>query len=50
MPQRHKTIAASDVEALLRLAGETGELPANVEVRRRHLIGELLRIIGGQFA
>ena len=37
-----------DFRAMLRLAGEAGELPAGSEQRRRHLLDGVRRLVGGQ--
>ena len=42
------TVRGRELEAMLRLAGEAGELPANSDERRRHLLAGLCRLIGAQ--
>src|SRR5688572_18722920 len=39
-----------DLRAMLRLAGEAGELPAESDARRRHLLEGLCRVVGGHVA
>jgi len=41
------TYRQSDVSALLRLAGEVAELPADVQSRRAHILDRLLHLVGG---
>src|SRR5687767_2758965 len=40
-------IRADDLRAMLRLAGEAGELPPASEARHRHLLEGLCRLVGG---
>jgi DNA-binding CsgD family transcriptional regulator len=44
------TLTDSDVAALLRIAGEAGELGRNETVRRRHVLERLLSLVGGCWA
>jgi len=44
------TIGDADLRAMLRLAGEAGELPAGSDARRRHLLRGLRGIVGGACA
>jgi DNA-binding CsgD family transcriptional regulator len=44
------TVRDSDYRALMKLAGETAELPQDVNARRKHLIGGLCSIVGGSMA
>src|SRR3954447_1754242 len=39
-----------DVAALLRIAGEVGEMKRNVHLRRTHILNRLLSLVGGCFA
>jgi DNA-binding CsgD family transcriptional regulator len=47
---RYESVREGDVAALLRLAGEVTELPADKVVRRTHVLGGLLSLIGGRSA
>ena len=40
-------IRESDFGAMIRLAGEAGELPTNSDARRRHMLDGLCRMLGG---
>src|SRR5688572_8460892 len=42
------TIREDELKAMLRLAGEAGELPHNSDQRRRHILQGLCRLIGAQ--
>ncbi len=44
------TVRDSDYRALMKLAGETSELPQDVNVRRKHIVGGLCSIVGGTMA
>ncbi|HEX3356691.1 MAG TPA: LuxR C-terminal-related transcriptional regulator [Tepidisphaeraceae bacterium] len=46
----NNTFADADVAALLRIAGEVGELEQDVSVRRAHILNRLLDLIGGTWA
>src|SRR5687768_15773679 len=41
-------IRESDLGTMIRLAGEAGELPADSDARRLHLLDGLCRMVGGQ--
>jgi len=47
---RYDSLRGGDVAALLRLVGEVTELPADKVVRRTHVLGGLLSLLGGRSA
>ena len=44
------TFNDNDVAALLRIAGEVGELEPDVQARRVHILDRLLQLVGGCWA
>jgi DNA-binding CsgD family transcriptional regulator len=47
---RFDLIREADIAALLRLVGELTQLPADKTIRRTHVLGRLLQLIGGRSA
>src|SRR6185503_11662380 len=46
----NNTFTSNDVAALLRIAGEVGEIGQDLRLRRTHILNQLLGLVGGCWA